>query len=73
VTALGGPLRTGVAARTVDLVVAWSVFSSQSVPRSELESLMHEFGFGAENPVTSCDLDILVHETAEVALGSMEP
>jgi hypothetical protein len=44
VTALVGPLRTGVAARTVDLVVAWSVFSSQSVPRSELESLMQEFG-----------------------------
>ena len=43
-TAFVGPLRAGVAARTVDLVVAWSVFSSQSVPRSELESLMEEFG-----------------------------
>ena len=49
VTALVGPLRTGVAARTVDLVAAWSVFSSQS-PRSELESLMQEFGpVGARN------------------------
>ena len=26
------------------MVAAWSVFSSQSVPRSELESLMRQFG-----------------------------
>jgi hypothetical protein len=29
-------------------------------------------GGGVENPVTSCDLDIIVYETAEVALGTME-
>jgi hypothetical protein len=38
------PLRTRVAVRTVEVVAAWSVFSSQSVPRSELESLMQQFG-----------------------------
>jgi len=30
-------------------------------------------GGGVENPVTSWDLDMLVHETVEVALGTMEP
>jgi hypothetical protein len=37
-------LRAVSAVRTVEMVAAWSVFSSQSVPRSELESFLQQLG-----------------------------